>query len=187
MMRIGNSNQGIWQFFKKGANGNFPFASVPGNVSKENKKAIADLLSGRRKNSYGVEGMRITGRTDWKRIINVSDEMKQHVFEDVKKEFYQYGGMSGDNITETDAYYDKIHSYVKTLKKSDRSPATWTLSQLHLDLAHAVTIAVKEKMPGWTNGQQIASDVLDEIFADESITSILSIKPSAEKGIDIQA
>ena len=142
MMRIGNNNQGIWQLFRKGTNGNLPFTGTPGNVSKGNEKAIADLLSGRRKNSYGVEGMRITGRTDWKRIINVSDEMKQHVLEDVKKEFYKYGGMSGDNAAETDAYYDKIHSYVKTLKPSDRSPATWTLSQLHLDLAHAVTSAV---------------------------------------------
>ena len=110
------------------------------------------------------------------KIINVSDEMKQHVFEDVKKEFYKYGGMSGDSTSETDAYYDKIHSYVKTLKASDRSPATWTLSQLHLDLTHAVTAAVKEKVPGWTNGKPIPSDVLDEIFADESITSMVSGK-----------
>ncbi|RKI77458.1 hypothetical protein D7V83_18510 [bacterium 0.1xD8-71] len=185
-MRIGNNNQGIWQLFRKGTNGNLPFAGTPGNVSKGNEKAIADLLSGRRKNSYGVEGMRITGRTDWKRIINVSDEMKQHVLEDVKKEFYKYGGMSGDNAAETDAYYDKIHSYVKTLKASDRSPATWTLSQLHLDLAHAVTSAVKEKVPGWTNGKPIPSDVLDEIFADESITSMVAGKSGTAKGLDIQ-
>lgn len=185
-MRIGNNYQGIWQLLKNGTTGDFLSAGVPGKVSKGNEKAIADLLSGRRKNSYGVEGMRITGRTDWKKIVNVSDEMKQHVFEDVKKEFYQYGGMSGDNTAETDAYYDKIHSYVKTLKVSDRSPATWTLSQLHLDLAHAVTAAVKEKMPGWTSGQQIPSDVLDEIFADESITSMVSGKSSGGKGIDIQ-
>lgn len=167
-------------------NGKFPFTGAPGNISKGNEKAIADLLSGRRKNSYGVEGMRITGRTDWKKIINVSDEMKQHVFEGVKKEFYQYGGMSGDNTAETDAYYDKIHSYVKTLKASDRSPATWTLSQLHLDLAHALTTAVKEKVPGWTNRQQIPSDVLDEIFADESITSMVSGKSSGTKGLDVK-
>ena len=71
-MRIGNNNQGIWQFL---SNKSFPFAGKQGNVSKGNEKAIADLLSGRRKNSYGVEGMRITGRTDWKRVINVSDEI----------------------------------------------------------------------------------------------------------------
>lgn len=179
-MRIGNNYQGIMQIFSKNS---IPFAGVQ---NKTNSKAIEDLLSGRRKNSYGVEGMRITGRTDWKKIIDVSDEMKQHVFEDVKKEFYKYGGMSGDSTAETDAYYDKIHSYVKTLKASDRSPATWTLSQLHLDLAHAVKNAVKEKVPGWTSGQQIPSDVLDEIFADESITSMVSGKSGGTKGIDMQ-
>ena len=176
-MRIVNNNQGILQLF---SNKNFPFAGTKNQKSNSNAKAIDDLLSGRRKNSYGVEGMRITGRTDWKRIIDVSDEMN------VKKEFYKYGGMSGDNIAETDAYYDKIHSYVKTLKASDRSPATWTLSQLHLDLAHAVTDAVKAKVPGWTSGQQIPSDVLDEIFADEKITSIVSGKSGDAKGFDIQ-
>ena len=131
------------------------------------------------------EKKRVQEEANAKAAINVSDEMKQHVFEDVKKEFYKYGGMSGDSTAETDAYYDKIHSYVKTLKASDRSPATWTLSQLHLDLAHAVTAAVKEKVPGWTNGKPIPSDVLDEIFADESITSMVSGKSGTAKGLDI--
>jgi len=99
---------------------------------------IDDLRSGHFKNSYGVEGMRITGRTDWKRIVNVSDEMKQHVYEDVKKAFYKYGGMSGDNTAETDAYYDKIHSYVKSLDLSTRRAAPWTLSQLHLEISGRV-------------------------------------------------
>lgn len=179
-MRIGNNNQGIRQFL---SNKGFPFSGVKDRSSNPNKKVIDDLLSGRRKNSYGVEGMRITGQSGWKKIIHVSDEMKQHVFEDVKKEFYKYGGMSGNNMAETDAYYDKIHSYVKTLKASDRSPATWTLSRLHLDLAHAVKKAVKAKVPNWTSGQQISSDVLDEIFADESITSIVSGKT---KGMDVK-
>ena len=49
---------------------------------------IKDLLSGHFKNSYGVEGMDITGRSDWKRIVPVSDEMKNHVLADVKKAFY---------------------------------------------------------------------------------------------------
>lgn len=104
----------------------------------------------------------------------------------MKKEFIKYGGMSGDSAAETDAYFEKLHSYVKTLKASDRSPATWTLSQLHLDLAHAVTAAVKEKVPGWTNGKPIPSDVLDEIFADESITSMVAGKSGTAKGLDIQ-
>jgi hypothetical protein len=35
-----------------------------------------------------------------------------------------------------------------------------------------VASAVKERVPGWTHGKPIPSDVLDEIFADESIMSM---------------
>ena len=135
---------------------------------------VKDLLSGHFKNSYGVEGMDITGRSDWKRIVPVSDEMKNHVLADVKKAFYKYGGMSGGNKSEEDAYYDKIHNYIKSVNQQERSAVGWTLSQLHLDLTNAVNSAVEEKMPGWTPGQSIPSEVLDEIFASERITSIMS-------------
>lgn len=181
-MRINNS-QLILQLF---SNKTSPFAGSTNRKSNPNAKAIEDLLSGRRKNSYGVDGMRITGRTDWKKIIDVSDEMKQHVFDDVKKEFYKYGGMSGDNKSETDAYFDKIHSYIKTLKPNDRSSAAWTLSQLHLDLAHAVNNAVKTKCPGWSSGQPITSDVLDEIFDDDSIKSMVTGKSAETKELDFR-
>ncbi|MCI8805416.1 MAG: DUF3879 family protein [Clostridiales bacterium] len=179
-MIIGNNYQGIMRLF---SNKNSLFADTQSKNSNKNKKAIEDLLSGRRKNSYGVSGMRITGRTDWKKIINISDEMKQHVYDDVKKEFYKYGGMSGSD-TDMNAYYDKIHDYVKTLKADDRSPATWTLSQLHLDIAHKVNSAVKEKMPGWTSGQQIPSNVLDEIFADDKLFNNCVNNLFNKKGFD---
>ena len=54
---------------------------------------IEDLRSGHYKNSYGVEGMLLTGDPSQKRIIDVSDEMKNLVFENVKKAYYQYNGM----------------------------------------------------------------------------------------------
>lgn len=82
-MNIGTSNI-FSQLFPKTGKNIFPTTNGTQN-SNPNAKAIADLLSGRRKNSYGVEGMRITGRSDWKKIINVSDEMKQHVYEGVKR------------------------------------------------------------------------------------------------------
>lgn len=181
-MRI-NNNQFFLQLFSKKSS---PFAKAANPKNNSNAKAIEDLLTGKRKNSYGVEGMRITGRSDWKKIIDVSDEMKQHVLDGVKQEFYKYGGMSGDSKSETDAYFDKIHSYIKTVKPSDRSSAAWTLSQLHLDIAHEVNNAVKNKMPGWTSGQPIPSDVLDEIFAGDKIQSIMSGKSAGTKEVDFR-
>lgn len=184
-MNIGTSNI-FSQLFPKTGKNIFPTTNGTQN-SNPNAKAIADLLSGRRKNSYGVEGMRITGRSDWKKIINISDEMKQHVYEGVKKEFYKYGGMSGDSVLEHNAYYDKIHSYVKTLNAKDRSSATWTVSQLHLELAHRVNQSVKEKIPSWTSGQPIPHEILDEIFADDSLlqNSVSAISGNKELNMTI--
>ena len=81
-MRIENNYQGIMQIFSK-VNGGKSTTSN-GNYCDN---TIDDLRSGHFKNSYGVEGMEITGRTDWNRIVNVSDEMKQHIYNDVKRSF----------------------------------------------------------------------------------------------------
>lgn len=190
-MHVGNNSQGIWQLFSR-INGGQANTSRLFN-SRASKgcycgNTIDDLRSGHFKNSYGVEGMEITGRTDWKRIVNVSDEMKQHIYEDVKKEFYKYGGMSGDNTAETDAYYDKIHSYVKTLDLSTRRAAPWTLNQLHLEIAGRVTQAVKEKDPSWTAGKPISSEILDEVFAGDTIyqDSVNALYSKGSKGLDVQ-
>ena len=185
-MRIGNNSQGIWQLLSR-VNGNR--ANTKGaKRSGAGGNTIDDLLSGHFKNSYGVESMEITGKTDWKRIVNVSDEMKQHVYEDVKKEFYKYGGMSGNNTAETDAYYDKIHSYVKTLDLKTRRAAPWTLNQLHLEIAGRVTQAVKAKDPAWTAGEPISHDVLDEIFAGDTLyqDSVNALYAKGGKGLDMK-
>lgn len=135
---------------------------------------IEDLRSGHYKNSYGVEGMRLTGDPRQKRIIDVSDEMKNLVFENVKKAYYQYNGMSGDNQAEEEAYHGARNEYYKTLARDDRVPAAWTLSKLEQKLGGEVSEAIKEKMPGWSAGQQIPKELLDEIFADERITSAVT-------------
>ncbi len=83
---------------------------------------IEDLRSGHYKNSYGVEGMLVTGNPDQKRIIPVSEEMKEHVFENVKTAYYKYNGMSGDNQAEEEAYHGRLNEYYKTLNRDDRVP-----------------------------------------------------------------
>lgn len=192
-MRIGNNYLGMMQLFSringKQTNISMPFGS--GTSAKRSnaggRNTLEDLLSGHYKNSYGVEGMCVTGRSDYKKIIPVSDEMKNHVLEDVKLGYYKYNGMSGDNEAEWDAYYRKNNEYFKTLKREDRLSAAWTLNQLHLGISNKVSSAIKEKVPGWTAGKAIPDGLLDEIFADESITSMVSGKAQGAKGIDIRA
>ena len=138
------------------------------------KNDLEEFLAGHRKNSYGVEGMDVTGRNgDYKKIIPVSTEMKEHVLDDVKKGYYKYNGMSGDNEAEWDAYYRKNNEYYKTLKREDRLSACWTLGQLHTEIANRVSSAIKAQVPGWQPGNPIPEGLLDNIFADESITSLV--------------
>ena len=191
-MRVVNNNQGILQFFSRvngnRANTNKPFGNtaLSRRSSAGGRNTLEDFLSGHRKNSYGVEGMCVTGRSDYKKIIPVSDEMKQHVLEDVKMGYYKYNGMSGDNEAEWDAYYRKNNEYFKILKKEDRLSAAWTLNQLHLGISKKVTAAIKAEVPGWTAGKPIPEGLLDKIFADESITSMVSGKSGTTEGFDIK-
>ena len=186
-MRIGNNSQGICQLLSRinggKANTNMPFAGAR-RSGAGGKNTLEDFLTGHRKNSYGVEGMRITANS--RRIIKVSDEMKQLVLDDVKKAYYKYNGMSGESGDEWEASARIKNNYYKTLKVGDRSAASWTLQQLEISIGRKVASAVKEKVPGWTHGKPIPSDVLDEIFADESITSMVSGKSGTVEGLDIQ-
>ena len=150
---------------------------------------IEDLRSGHFKNSYGVEGMRVTGRSDYKKIIDVSDEMKEHVLKNVKQAYYKYNGMSGDNAAEERAYQGTLNEYYKTLDREDRLSACWTLGQLGLKLSQEVSDSIKEKVPGWTAGKPIPEGLLDEIFeeilAGDRIAEILAEKPGNAKDSDL--
>ena len=186
-MRIGNNSQGIWQFLSRmnggKANTNMPFAGAR-RSGAGGRNTLEDFLTGHRKNSYGVEGMRITANS--RRIIKVSDEMKKLVLDNVKKAYYKYNGMSGESGDEWEASARIKNNYYKTLKVGDRSAASWTLQQLEISIGRKVASAVKEKVPGWTHGKPIPAGVLDEIFADESITSMVSGKSGTVEGLDIQ-
>ena len=166
----------------------YPFMSKKHGQIKERRiemayyqNTIQDLYSGHFKNSYGVEGMCVTGRSDYKKIIDVSDDMKNHVLEEVKKSYYKYNGMSGGNEREDEAYSRGLNEYYKTLDREDRLSAAWTLGQLSQELSGAVISAIREKIPGWQAGQQIPSDILDEIFSSKAIEDIMTRKADGKE------
>ncbi len=131
---------------------------------------LEDLLTGHYKNSYGVESMRVTGRSDYKKIVPISDEIKQHIYDDIKKAYYERNGMSGSDA-DMNAYYDKIHEYIKAANKDDRLSVSWTINQFSLSLADKVAAEIKERDPEWEAGQPVSKDILDEIFADDKLLS----------------
>ena len=145
------------------------------------RNTIEDLYSGHYKNSYGVEGMCVTGRNDYKKIVDVSEDMKEHVLKEVKKSYYKYNGMSGGNEREDEAYARGLNEYYKTLDREERLSAAWTLGQLSLELSGVVTDAIREKVPGWQAGEQIPAGMLDEIFTSKAIKNILTRKPEEGK------
>lgn len=127
--------------------------------------------NGRMINSEGMEGMDISGGVNFRRLVPISEHMAEHAIEEVKKNFYEHGGMTGDNMAEADAYYQKIKDYLWTVDVDDRSAAAWTINQVHASAAEAVVQAVRERVPDWDWGKPIDSKILDGIFADETITS----------------
>ena len=164
---------------------NMPFAGAK-RSGAGGRNTLEDQLTGHRKNSYGVEGMCVTNNPNARKIIKVSDEMKQRVFNSVKEAFYKYNGMSGDNEAEWEEMARAKNEYYKTLKKSDRAAAAWTLGQLETGIGRKAASAVKEKVPGWTHGKPIPAGVLDEIFANENITSMVSGKSGTAEGLDLK-
>lgn len=161
----------MWQFFLR-MNGNRTNFNMPfgAGTSKrrsgaQGRNTLEDFLSGHYKNSYGVEGMCVTNNPNARKIIQVSDEMKERVFQNVKDAFYKYNGMSGDNEAEWEAMARAKNEYYKTLKIEDRAAAAWTLGRLEAGFANQAAEAVKEKVPGWTYGKPIPTEVLDDIFA----------------------
>ena len=85
-------------------------------------------------------------------------------------------------------YEWKIHSYVKSLDLSTRRAAPWTLSRLHLEIAGRATQAVKEKDPTWTAGQPVSHEILDEVFAGDTIfqDSINALCSKGSNGLDVK-
>lgn len=172
----------ISKLFSQGTVFPQPKTSTPSISNGYHRNTLEDFLSGHRKNSYGIEGMRITEKS--KRIVKVSNEMKQLIFNRVKDSFYKYNGMSGDEA-ELDNFISKKNEYLKSLKTSERSAASWTMQQLGTGLARTVSQAIKSKFPTWTEGKPISHEVLDEIFSDESIfNSYMNTSNSSNKPFD---
>lgn len=68
----------------------------------------------------------ITGRSDWKKIVSVSDEVKAELAEVVKQDFISTNGKS---IPEGTRRNDVINKYLNTLPSKQRSSASWTFGQ----------------------------------------------------------
>ena len=98
-------------------------------------------------NANGVAGMDVTGKgTSWQKLTNVSEDHRQKMFDNVKREFIQEKGLSnGDTTKRSDIFKD----YQLSVSKDKRLSGTWTLEQYEGQYRAAMYAAVKSANPNW--------------------------------------
>ncbi len=110
-----------------------------------------------------------TDRSTWQQIISVSDEARQKMFDNVKREFIQENGISNGDTTKRSKIF---REYQLSVKKEDRAKGTWTLQQYEGKYRSAMYAAVKAANPDWEPGQSFDSSILDSVTR-ESVESNL--------------
>lgn len=112
-------------------------------------------------NANGVAGMDVTGKgTSWQKLTSVSEEYRQKMFDNVKREFIQENGISnGDTTKRSDIFKD----YQLSVSKDKRLSGTWTLEQYEGQYRAAMYAAVKSANPNWKPGQKFDTSILDNV------------------------
>lgn len=85
-------------------------------------------------------------RSTWQQIINVSEDMRQKMFDNVKREFIQENGIANGDTTKRSKIF---REYQLSVKKEDRAKGTWTLQQYEGKYCSAMYAAVKAANPKW--------------------------------------
>lgn len=140
---------------------------APGFFCKNDPKIIANFRKnfdedGDLYNSHGIAGMDITGKdpSEWHKIVDVSEEGRQSMFDMVKREFIQEKGIANGDTTQRSEVFA---AYQRSIPKQDRLTATWTLGQYERQYNKAMYEAVRASNPGWQPGMDFDTSVLDGI------------------------
>lgn len=117
-------------------------------------------------NTQGISGMSMHGKnpSEYRQIIDISDEGKQKLFDMVKSEFIQNNGvLEGDTTKRTEVFSD----YQRSIPEEDRLKATWTLQQLEFQYRSEFVSAVKRSNPNWDLGKPFDHDVIQKITIED--------------------
>lgn len=108
-------------------------------------------------------------RSAWQQLIDVSDDARQKMFDNVKREFIQENGISNGDTTRRSNIF---REYQLSVKKEDRAKGTWTLQQYEGKYRSAMYAAVKAANPKWEPEQPFNPGILDSVTR-ESVESTL--------------
>lgn len=167
-MRIGQVNQSNYKMFLQmlGAKNTKTLAALLGN--RDNKKAGKVLSHAEMEEKLfrmGVvteRGMLVReGDNSWRKIVPVSDEVKDKIIETVRRHFLENGnGMSRPDGSESIELGDIKKEYRKNIPPSERLAVTWTLSQIELNEIQRLMDYVKSKDPSWSPGKPFDKSIL---------------------------
>ena len=118
----------------------------------------------------GIQGVLTENLIDLKtKLTNVSEDHRQKMFDNVKREFIQEKGLSnGDTTKRSDIFKD----YQLSVSKDKRLSGTWTLEQYEGQYRAAMYAAVKSANPNWKPGQAFDASILDNVTR-ESVEATL--------------
>ena len=111
-------------------------------------------------NTHGMKGMYIGGGRDWKKIVSVSDDVKQRLEDVVKRDFISTNGRA---IPEGSKRNDVIIKYLGTIPAENRSPASWTLGRMAGDYASRLEALVTENNTNWKPGDAFDTSILEKL------------------------
>lgn len=96
----------------------------------------------------------------WKKIVSVSDEIKDELAEVVKQDFISTNGWGKP---EGSKQPDVINKYLNTIPSKQRNSAAWTLQRMAGDYATKLEKLVRENNPGWKPGDAFDTSILDQL------------------------
>lgn len=107
-------------------------------------------------------GMDITGRSDWKKIVEVSADIKEKVIQQTRKNFINGFGMIDER---SESFNELIKKHAQTLPVDERASAMWTLTQIKTEEAQKLVDIVREHNPIWKHGEPFDSSIFDDYFS----------------------
>lgn len=108
-------------------------------------------------------GMDITGRSDWKKIVEVSDDIKEKFIQQTRKNFVNGFGIVNDK---SENFNEFIKKHAQTLPVDERASTMWTLTQIKTEEAKKLVHIAREHNPTWKHGEPFDSSIFDEYFSN---------------------
>lgn len=98
----------------------------------------------------------ITGSTAHKRIVPVSNNIKNTLIKLSKKAYIDGNGMS-----DGEEHAKIVNNYLKTVPSEERSATAWTLSRFYIQTSTNFRDKIRETDPNWQPGQSFDKSVLE--------------------------